>query len=136
MIKNIVILITACVLWMCLGEPGNYPSAAAYRKPMGLNLKERSSGAYKGKLSISKRGHRLTRKWLYFSALRWMQEPSVKRWVEKKKQRDGGRSRRATIAVMRKLALAAWHAGQGEVFDPAKLFPGQKRPRENQEVQA
>ena len=121
-------LITACVLWMCLGDPLNYRSAAAYRKAMGLNLKERSSGAHRGKLSLSKRGQRLTRKWLYFSALRWMREPSVKRWVERKKARDGGRGDKAAVGVMRRLALAAWHTGQGQVFDPARLFPGARVP--------
>ncbi len=117
-------LITACVLWMCLGDPANYGSAGAYRKAMGLNLTERSSGTYKGKLKISKRGQRLTRKWMYFSALRWMREPSVKIWLEKKKQRDGGRGGKAATGIMRRMAVAAWHAGQGEVFDPKRLFPG------------
>jgi transposase len=116
-------LITACVLWMCLGDPANYGSAGAYRKAMGLNLTERSSGTYKGKLKISKRGQRLTRKWMYFSALRWMREPSVKIWLDKKKQRDGGRGGKAATGIMRRLAAAAWHAGQGEVFDPKRLFP-------------
>ena len=37
---------TACVLWVYLGNPANYHSAEAYRKAMGLNLKERSSGRY------------------------------------------------------------------------------------------
>jgi hypothetical protein len=112
---------------MCLGDPANYGSAGAYRKAMGLNLTERSSGTYKGKLKISKRGQRLTRKWMYFSALRWMREPSVKIWLEKKKQRDGGRGGKAATAIMRRLAAAAWHAGQGEVFDPKRLFPGAGR---------
>lgn len=127
-------LITACVLWMCLGDPGNYPSAAAYRKAMGLNLKERSSGKHKGKLSLSKRGQRLTRKWLYFSALRWMKEPSVQRWMERKKERDGGRGDKAAVGVMRRLALAAWYAGQGEAFDPGRLFPGSRGGQPKQEV--
>ena len=120
-------LFTACVLWMCLGDPKNYGSAAAYRKAMGLNLKERSSGMHKGKLSLSKRGQRLTRKWLYFSCLRWLRQPSVKRWVASKRQRDGGRGDKAAVAVMRRLALAAWHCGQGEVFDPDRLFPGTRK---------
>jgi transposase len=119
-------LITACVLWMCLGDPQQFGSAGAYRKAMGLNLTERSSGIYKGKLKVSKRGQRLVRKWLYFSALRWMREPSVKRWLEEKKRRDGGRGGKAVTGIMRKLAAAAWHAGQGEAFDPRRLFPGAK----------
>jgi transposase len=133
-------LTTACVLtsassaepWMCLGDPAQYGSAGAYRKAMGLNLTERSSGQYKGKLKLSKRGQRLSRKWMYFSALRWMQHPSVKRWLEKKKQRDGGRGGKAATAIMRRLAVAAWHAGQGEVFDPQRLFPGSRGEVEEQ----
>ena len=127
-------LFTACVLWMCLGDPANYGSAAAYRKAMGLNLKERSSGMHKGTPSVSKRGQRLTRKWLYFSALRWLREPSVKRWIENKKRRDGGRGSKAVVGVMRRLALAAWHAGQGQVFDATRLFPGTRKGAKAQEV--
>jgi hypothetical protein len=52
-------LTTACVLWMCLDDPRQYGSAGAYRKAMGLNLTERSSGMHKGKLKLSKRGQRL-----------------------------------------------------------------------------
>ena len=47
---------TACVLWTSTGDPRNYHAAAAYRKAMGLNLKERSSGTYQGQIRISKRG--------------------------------------------------------------------------------
>ena len=123
-------LITACVLWMCLGDPRDYGSAAAYRKAMGLNLVERSSGQYKGQLRISKRGQRLTRKWMYFGALRWMRDAAVKRWTLPKKARDGGKGARAMVGVMRRLALAAWHvAVSGEEFDAGRLFPGAvKRP--------
>ena len=39
---------TACVLWVMLGDPKDYPCGEAYRKAMGLNLKERSSGKYQG----------------------------------------------------------------------------------------
>jgi transposase len=132
--KQAVGLTTACVLWMCLGDPRQYGSAGAYRKAMGLNLTERSSGMHQGKLKLSKRGQRLARKWLYFSSLRQMREPSVKIWLEKKKERDGGHGGKAATGIMRKLAAAAWHVGQGEVFDPKRLFPGagvvrQPRPK-------
>ena len=121
-------LVTACVLWMCLGDVRNYGSAAAYRKAMGLNLKERSSGKRKGQLSLSKRGQRLARKWLYFSGLRWLREPAVKDWVARKKQRDGGKGGKAVVGVMRRLALAAYHVGkEGVAFDPQRLFPGSVR---------
>jgi transposase len=61
---------TACVRWVCLGDPRNYSSGAAYRKAMGLNLAERSSGMCQGQLRISKRGKSLPRRFLYFAALR------------------------------------------------------------------
>src|SRR5262249_51462672 len=44
---------TACVLWTSTGDPRKYHAAAAYRKAMGLNLAERSSGQYQGRLRIS-----------------------------------------------------------------------------------
>ncbi|HWE93661.1 MAG TPA: transposase [Tepidisphaeraceae bacterium] len=123
--KPAVGLVAACVLWTCLGDPRDYGSAAAYRKAMGLNLVERSSGRFKGQLRISKRGQRLTRKWMYFGALRWMRDAAVKRWTIPKKARDGGKGSRAMVAVMRRLALAAWHvAVNGEEFDAGRLFPG------------
>jgi transposase len=117
-------LATACVLHVCLGDVRNYPHGGAYRKAMGLNLKERSSGRYKGRLSISKRGQRLCRKWIYFSALRLMKTSAgVKRWVTAKKQRDGGKAKRAVIGVMRRLAMAAYQVGAcGVAFDAERLF--------------
>jgi len=129
--KPAVGLVTACVLWTCLGDPRDYGSAAAYRKAMGLNLVERSSGRFKGQLRISKRGQRLTRKWMYFGALRWMRDAAVKRWTIPKKARDGGKGSRAMVGVMRRLALAAWHvAVNGTKFDAGRLFPGAaKRPQ-------
>ena len=121
-------LITACVLWVCLGDVRNYDSGGAYRKAMGLNLKEHSSGQHKGRLSLSKRGQRLARKWLYFSALRWLRDPRIRRWVQAKKARDGGKGGKAVIGVMRRLALAAWHVGKhGVVFEAGRLFPGLRR---------
>jgi transposase len=117
-------VVTACVLWTCLGDPRDYSSAGAYRKAMGLNLIEHSSGTWKGQLRLSKRGQRQSRKWMYFSALRWMRSPEVKRWATAKRARDGGKGSRAVTGVMRKLSLAAWHIAQGQVFDRARLFPG------------
>lgn len=52
---------TACVLWSALGDPCNYPCPQAYRKAMGFNLKERSSGKHKGLLKITQRGPSIVR---------------------------------------------------------------------------
>ena len=118
---------TACVLWVALGDPRDYPCGEAYRKGMGLNLKERSSGRYQGRLKISKRGPSIARRWMYFAAMRTVQDAPVRSWYEAKKVKDKDRGRGALIAVMRKLALACYAVGaRGETFDPALLFPGKK----------
>jgi transposase len=120
---NAVGISTACVLWTSTGDPRNYHAAAAYRKAMGLNLKERSSGAYQGQLRISKRGSARTRQWLYFAALRLVQHSEVRPWYEAKKARNEDDARRAVVAVMRKLAMALYHVGvKGEDFQPRRLF--------------
>jgi transposase len=120
---------TACVLWTSLGDPRKYHAAAAYRKAMGLNLKERSSGAYQGQLRISKRGSARTRKWLYFAALRLVKKSEVRPWYEAKKARNKDDAQKVVVAVMRKLALALHHIGlKGEEFQPRRLF-ARIRPR-------
>src|SRR5262249_22398387 len=120
---NAVGIATACVLWTSTGDPRKYHSAAAYRKAMGLNLKERSSGAYKGQLRITKRGSARTRQWLYFAALRLGQHSGGRPWVGAKKARNPDDARKVVVAVMRKLALALYHVGvKGEEFQPWRLF--------------
>jgi len=116
---------TACVLWVHLGDPAEYHCGAAYRKAMGLNLVERSSGRYQGKLRISKRGSAQVRRWLYLGVLRLVAKGPVQRWYRQKKARDGEQAKRALIGVMRKLALALYEVGaKGETFDAWRLFPG------------
>jgi transposase len=116
---------TACVLWVHLGDPSNYHCGAAYRKAMGLNLKERSSGTWKGKLAITKRGSAQIRSWLFFAALRLIRDQPVKKWYDLKKAKDNDSAKRALVGVMRKLALALYQIGaHGQSFDAGKLFPG------------
>ncbi len=116
---------TACVLWVCIGDPREYHCAAAYRKAMGLNLAERSSGRYQGKLKISKRGSAMARHWLHLAALRLIRsQPSVRGWYEAKKERDVRGALGAVTGVTRRLAMALHAiAANGEAFDPMRLFP-------------
>jgi transposase len=114
---------TACVLWTSTGDPRKYHAAAAYRKAMGLNLTERSSGQYKGRLRISKRGSARSRQWLYFAVLRLIQQSGVRPWYEAKKARNKDDARIAVVAVMRKLAVALYHIGiDNQEFKPRRLF--------------
>ena len=123
-------VVTASVLWVSLGDPKNYHCGEAYRKAMGLNLKERSSGKHKGKLKITKRGPSMVRRWLYFAAMRLSQDPDVRRWYEAKKAKDQDRGTGALIGIARKLALALYSVGvYGEPFEQWRLFPGRSLPR-------
>ena len=140
---------TACVLWRHLGDPKRYHCAAAYRKAMGLNLKERSSGKYQGKLKITKRGPGACRRWLHLAALRLIRrEPDVRGWYALRcggagtgtgkgdaggKGGDKGRSSgrlRVVTALVRKLALAMWVVGAGRgTFEVGRLLgPTARRP--------
>jgi transposase len=119
---QVVGVASACVLWVSVGDPRRYSSGAAYRKAMGLNLAERSSGIYQGQLHISKRGKSLPRRFLYFAALRYASKEPVRQWYLRKKQRDQQEGMRGIVAIMRKLPLALWTAAQGELFDPLRLF--------------
>lgn len=126
--------VTACVLFVLLGDPREYSSGAAYRKALGLNLRERSSGKHTGHLKITKRGPSLARRWLYFSAMRAVQTGPVRAWYERKKLRDQGRGGKGMVAVMRKLALAVHAvAVRNEDYDPGRLFPRRSRSRQENE---
>jgi transposase len=114
---------TACVLWTELGDPSQYHCGGAYRKAMGLNLAERSSGRWQGKLKISKRGSASVRRWLYLAALRWLRQEPVRSWYVDQKAARRGKAKPAVVGVMRKLALALYQVGgRGEVFDRDQLF--------------
>ena len=123
--RPVVGVATACVLWLCLGDPHNYPCAQAYAKAMGLNLCERSSGTYKGRVKISKRGFGMVRYWMYLAAMRLLKEEPVRAWFLAKKEHDGQKGGKAMVAVMRRVGLALWHVGAcGELFESWRLFPG------------
>jgi transposase len=118
--------VTAAVLKVKVGSAARYGASKAYVKAMGLNLKERSSGTYKGQLKLTKRGPGEVRRYLYLASLRMIRpggDEVVRAWYLRKVRRDGGRiKKKAVAAVMRKLAAALWHVGRGEAFDSSKLF--------------
>jgi transposase len=128
---------TACVLWVELGDPIAYHCGPAYRKAMGLNLAERSSGKWEGKLKISKRGSSKVRRWLYMAALRWVKQEPVRSWYVRQKADRRGEGKAAVIGVMRKLALALYRVGgRGAKFDRHALYEslgGQGRSAPNKD---
>jgi Transposase IS116/IS110/IS902 family len=114
---------TAAVVYTHVGDAKSYASAGSFVKAVGLNLKEKSSGTIKGQIKITKRGSSRVRHYLWLAVYRWIQkDPIAKAWYERKVKRDGGKSSRAAIALMRKLAKALYHVARGATFDSSKLF--------------
>jgi transposase len=114
-------LVTTAVLLSCRLDPRHYGNARSLQKALGLNLKEKSSGRYQGRLKLTKRGCAMARRYLYFAALRLIKnDPVAKAWYQTKA--DARFKNKTVIAVMRKLAKALWYLGQGERFDARKLF--------------
>jgi len=120
---EVVGLVTACVLWVEVGNPQDYHCGPAYRKAMGLNLKERSSGRWQGQLKLTKRGPAAARRWLYLAALRWVRQEPVRSWYLRQKAQRRGQAKPVLVGVMRKLALALWRVGgRGEPFERQRLY--------------
>jgi transposase len=119
-------LATACVLWCRVGDPRDYTSGGAYRKAMGLNLTEHSSGQYHSALHVSKRGDGMVRRWLHLAALRLIRNSvQVKQWYRDKRIRDADHHKGAITAVVRRLAVALYKiAINEEAFDSRRLFGG------------
>jgi transposase len=58
---------TAAIFLAFIGDPKQFSSDRTLPKMLGLNLRERSSGKFKGQLEISKRGNSVVRRWLYLA---------------------------------------------------------------------
>jgi transposase len=119
---------TAAVVVAKLGLPSRYRHARAFRKGLGMNLKEKSSGKHQGQLHITKRGPGVARWYLYLATLRLLQkDASFAAWHRAKVGRDGsGPQTRSIVALTRKLALALYHVACGARFDSRLLFDTQR----------
>ena len=111
----------AVVVTLC--DPRQYANARQFEKACGLNLREKSSGEHKGRLSITKRGPALVRQVLYLFALRMIKGSDVVRaWYMRRRGYTENSKQRAVVAVMRKLVKAIFHVARGAEFDASKLF--------------
>jgi transposase len=120
---QVVGVATACVLWAYLGDVHHYHCSWAYVKAMGLNLKERSSGIWQGKLKISKRGFGAVRAWMYLAAMRQVRSEPARSWYLAKKQKDQEHGKGALVGIMRRLGRAVYAVGtSGEAFDARRLI--------------
>jgi transposase len=136
---------TLGVLLTTVGDPRNYPNGGSLLKALGLNLKERSSGARIGERAITKRGSAQARRWLYFWALRAVQQPALKDWyfrfhaTEPGKPRKDHRKMKGLICLMRKLVRSLRRSvcdgvafDYQKVTDQPKPITGRRRKKKNQ----
>jgi len=113
----------AAALFARVGAPSSFRSASALLKATGLNLKERSSGEKKGRLSITKRGPAQVRQLLFLAALRMLDRDEIAAaWCRGRKGFARGAKTAALVALMRKLVRALFHVARGQDFDARKLF--------------
>ena len=104
-------------------DPRQYANARQLEKACGLNLREKSSGEHRGRLSIAKRGPALVRQVLYLFALRMIRASDVVRaWYMRRRGYTEDSKQRAVVAVMRKVVKAMFHVARGKEFDASKLF--------------
>ncbi len=120
-LASVIGLVTTAVLISCRLDPRNFSNARSFQKALGLNLKEKSSGRYIGKLKITKRGCSIVRRYLYLATLRLINnDPVIKEWYQQKV--DARAKIKTVIALMRKLAKALWYIGRGDQFSAKKLI--------------
>lgn len=122
-VGEVVGAVTAAVLVAMLGDFKRYPSTKALLKAAGLNLKVHSSGKQRGRLTITKRGSSVARRWLYMATLRWIKDAPIPRaWYQAKLARNGRMKLKGITALMRKLLVALYHVARGEKLNFSKLF--------------
>ncbi len=104
-------------------RPGAYECGAAYRKAMGLNLTEYSSGTKQGELHISSRGNPQTRAGCTWRLCGSASRRSFASGIRRRSNAMGAEAKRAVVGVMRKLVLALYQVGaKGATFEVGRLF--------------
>lgn len=115
-----VSVVCAATIVAELGDVDAYESPRQVIKMAGLNLTRRQSGtSVLSPLRISKHGRRRLRRQLYMLAARWCTPRGLYRpQYEAMKARNGGKGRKAIVAIARKMVPMLLHVMQsGEAFD-------------------
>ncbi len=128
-LRNLLGSVTLAVVIAYVGDPANYPSSAAFVKACGLNLREHSSGTKQGKLTLTKRGPSIVRKYLHLVGLRMiLRSPQMKHWYQQRGQFIANHKVAAVVAVVRKVTAALVHVARGAAFDIHKLIDTRNFP--------
>lgn len=113
--------ITLFNLARLIGQTGpleDFPSKRALLRYGGLNLRERTSGQYRGQTRLSKKGRPLLRKVLGQTVFPVLRRDRLYGPYYHKKRQHGMEAHKAKVAVMRKFLGVVWAmARSGESFD-------------------
>lgn len=104
-----------------VGQTGpleDFPSKRALLRYGGVNLRERTSGQYRGQTRLSKKGRPLLRKVLGQTVFPVLRRDRLYGAYYHKKRQGGMEAQQAIVAVMRKFLGVLWSlARSGERFD-------------------
>jgi transposase len=104
-----------------LGQTGplaDFASKRALLRYAGMNLRERTSGQYRGQTRLSKKGRPLLRKVLGQTVFPLLRRDRLYGAYYHKKRQGGQQAQQAIVAVMRKFLGVLWAlARSGEAFD-------------------
>lgn len=100
------------------GPLGDFPSKRALLRYAGLNLRERTSGQYRGQTRLSKKGRPLLRKVLGQTVFPVLRRDRLYGPYYHKKRQGGMQAQQAIVAVMRKFLGVLWALSRsGDPFD-------------------
>ncbi len=100
------------------GPLGDFPSKRALLRYAGLNLRERTSGQYRGQTRLSKKGRPLLRKVLGQAVFPVLRRDRLYGPYYHKKRQGGMQAQQAIVAVMRKFLGVLWALSRsGKPFD-------------------
>lgn len=111
--------ITLAALLGCAGDLRNYAHGRQLLRRAGLNLAECTSGTFKGKIKLSKRGDSMLRKYLYLGMLNLVgQHPDFRRW-HLRNQEKGMAKQASVFKLLGKLArIVIGMVQRGETYRP------------------
>jgi transposase len=121
---------TAAVLRAELGDVRRFRSADQAVAYLGLDVRVRQSGKWRGQAKLSKRGSGAARRLLFLAALRSVGQPGSAFGAYYRHLVSTGRTKMAALmAVMRKMVLVAYRLlKSGGRYDPTKVWAGVLTP--------
>lgn len=103
-------------------EGGDFTGDEAFIAFLGLDLRARDSGEMRGRRRLSKRGDPEPRRLLYNAAMAAVRHSAVWKAIFEEYLARGMSRTQAYVAIMRRLASAAWSIHRhGTVYDPERV---------------